>query len=148
MLCSVHPDQGSNPCPLPWKCSVLTTRLPEKSLYIIEWFFFFLKLLSQNSLVRQTQNKTPKFITYLLHMGFVKARNGKSRKYHVTIKQAAFFSHPEIVEETVILGWNWIYTWFEQRTWQGPLASRMVYVWGAWFGESGGGILCRTVWLF
>lgn len=34
-------------------------------------------------------------------MGFVKARNVKSLKYSITIKQAAFFSHPEIVGETI-----------------------------------------------
>ena len=28
----LFPNQGSNPCPLQWKCGVLTTVLPEKSL--------------------------------------------------------------------------------------------------------------------
>lgn len=36
-------------------------------------------------------------------MGFVKARNVKSLKYHITVKQAAFFSHPEIVGEMIFV---------------------------------------------
>ena len=40
------PDQGLNPCPVGWKCVVLTTELPQKSMsyflitLVVVLFFF------------------------------------------------------------------------------------------------------------
>ena len=42
-------DQGSNPCPLQWKCSVLTTGLPGKSLIWLKPLLLLLPLLEENN---------------------------------------------------------------------------------------------------
>ena len=47
-FCPLHtacriPNQGSNSCPLQWKCGVLTTELPGKSWVVFFFLFYFPK---------------------------------------------------------------------------------------------------------
>ena len=48
---SWFPDLGSNLCPLHWKCRVLTTILPGKSIFLGVFFFFWFPLTYKSNCI-------------------------------------------------------------------------------------------------